>query len=588
MAAAKKSTTTAKKTPVKKVEAVKASAKKTKVEKPAKVIRKKAVEEARELRNELRTGTPVVTPLPKKAKKSGAAAFSAAVAGMQKKTEKTPAKGGEAPHVIVIARAGTGKTTTSVGSLNYLRKTPNVFTPSPQQQAIFDAIAQETPESVHMVAFNKSIAMELEKRLPLGVTASTMHSMGFSILRDDARYRRTKMNQYAVENILEKLSGIGYRDMYKQKFPVNEIKRLVELCKMNLIDPNDEDFNAQIDEVASHHEIEMSKPELIVDMVRRSLLKSMETYHEISFADMIWLPVVMKMRCKKYDLLIVDEAQDLNRCQQALAKMCSRRLVMVGDDRQAIYGFAGADCESIPRMIEELKETDRGVVVLPLTVTRRCGQAIVEEARKIVPEFEAHPSNGIGLVNTLPDAKFQETVKETDMVLCRVNAPLVSYCFRLLKEGRKARIQGRDIGQGLISLLKKMKANDLPELVEKLEAWYDAETEKLMRKKFTSEAQMIALDDKKDCLMCFCDACESVDEVIRKIESIFTDSGSGVLLSSVHRAKGLESDHVFILQPNLMPHPMAKNEWQIEQEHNLRYVAITRAIKELTYVVAGQ
>ena len=60
----------------------------------------------------------------------------------------------------------------------------------------------------------------------------------------------------------------------------------------------------------------------------------------------------------------------------------------------------------------------------------------------------------------------------------------------------------------------------------------------------------------------------------------------GVLLSSIHKAKGLEADRVFLIEPEgaPVPHPMAKQDWEIEQEWNLRYVAITRAKKELIYV----
>jgi superfamily I DNA/RNA helicase len=79
-----------------------------------------------------------------------------------------------------------------------------------------------------------------------------------------------------------------------------------------------------------------------------------------------------------------------------------------------------------------------------------------------------------------------------------------------------------------------------------------------------------------------------VDEVIQKIESIFTDDKTtpGIMLSSVHKSKGLEARRVFILLPEEapMPHPMSKTSWGREQEMNLKYVAITRAIEELVWV----
>ena len=62
------------------------------------------------------------------------------------------------------------------------------------------------------------------------------------------------------------------------------------------------------------------------------------------------------------------------------------------------------------------------------------------------------------------------------------------------------------------------------------------------------------------------------------------ETPKGILLSSVHRAKGLEADRVFIIEPGLMPHPGAKSDWQRVQEDNLKYVAITRAIRSLFWV----
>ena len=108
--------------------------------------------------------------------------------------------------------------------------------------------------------------------------------------------------------------------------------------------------------------------------------------------------------------ILVHNCQDLNRCQQALAKKAGKRLVLCGDPMQAIYGFAGADAESMPRMARELAAAPisfigdpvpgcRGCTTLPLTVTRRCGKAIVREANKLVKDFEAFETNPEGKVS---------------------------------------------------------------------------------------------------------------------------------------------------------------------------------------------
>jgi DNA helicase-2/ATP-dependent DNA helicase PcrA len=56
------------------------------------------------------------------------------------------------------------------------------------------------------------------------------------------------------------------------------------------------------------------------------------------------------------------------------------------------------------------------------------------------------------------------------------------------------------------------------------------------------------------------------------------------LFMTIHKSKGLENNTIFILHPELLPHPAATQEWQMQQESNLKYVAITRAIENLIWV----
>jgi len=72
------------------------------------------------------------------------------------------------------------------------------------------------------------------------------------------------------------------------------------------------------------------------------------------------------------------------------------------------------------------------------------------------------------------------------------------------------------------------------------------------------------------------------------IGGIFSDDTRGIVLSTIHKSKGLENDRVFFLLPELLPSRFATMDWQLEQEENLRYVAITRAKKELVYVHTRQ
>ena len=574
--------------------------------------------------------------------------------GQKLKEKSTKSKStNTAPHVIVKALAGTGKTTTGIEGLKILKGEKSEFTPSPQQQAIWDTIGEsDKDDSVCFVAFNKSIATELQTRVPKGVDAMTMHSLGFTAVRNAFGYKQPK-SYWPIVDIISEIMEMDYKEIMKRKPNlIKATEKLVSLCKMNLVGVHphnptqeytpDECYDKQgwverLSQLASHYDVDLNgDAEEVFNLVPKVLekCKDVASLKSITFDDMIWLPVVLNLPIAKYDLLLVDECQDLNRCQQALAKKVGDRLVLFGDVNQAIYGFAGADSESMSRMAEELnndckycsgmgkvyvktaRKADtqgvqpcsqckgkRGCLTLPLTVTRRCGKAIVEEARKIVPEFEAHGDNGEGKIDRMnienPDElkglSYRASVRGGDMVLCRVNAPLVSECFKFIKEGQAANIQGRDVGAGLISTIKKLMKNvditstaDIAYLSAALSDWFHNETIKENRKKQPNESRLIALQDRYDCLECFIEDQTTVEGVIKRIENIFTDdkTSPGIKLSSVHKAKGLESNRVFILLPKgaEMPHPMSKSAWQKKQEMNIKYVAITRAIKELIWV----
>ena len=414
-----------------------------------------------------------------------------------------------------------------------------------------------------------------------------MHGMGFKAVT--RAFPKVRVNEHRADDIIASLLNRDIRDIRRESpVFVSATKQLVNLCKMNLSETDLESLNELVD----HYDVDFEGTDKakVFDMVPKVLERCRDVQRDgcIDFSDMIWLPVALNLPVYKYGVLLVDEAQDLNRCQQELAKRAGQRLILCGDPSQAIYGFAGADSESMKRMGEELP----GCITLPLTVTRRCGKAIVIEAKKYVSDFEAHESNGAGTIGRgaydINDPNnYRVKVQDGDMILCRCNAPLVSECFKFIKQGRKAVIQGRDIGQGLISTITKMKATSVEDLVKKVSDWLFKEVSKENAKRNPSEARIQALEDRHDCIIVFTEGAKTVDDVISKIDSIFTDNKEtkGIRLSSIHKAKGLEAHRVFWLRlPKTEFVPENESHWQTEQRYNLMYVAVTRAIEELVYV----
>ena len=170
------------------------------------------------------------------------------------------------------------------------------------------------------------------------------------------------------------------------------------------------------------------------------------------------------------------------------------------------------------------------------------------------------------------------------MIISRKSAPLVDLCLKFIKNDIRAYVKGKDLGEGLINLVKKMKAKNLNSLFNKL----DEEVEKIEKtaKGRNAEAKIIAFKDKVECLQVIAESVTSIKELISKLETIFSDNEKdSFTFSTIHKSKGLEADNVFIVIPNKLP-LVWKNQldWQFEQEMNLKYVAITRAKKKLYFV----
>lgn len=313
----------------------------------------------------------------------------------------------------------------------------------------------------------------------------------------------------------------------------------------------------------------------------------------IDFDDMIWLPVISGTRFFQVDWVMGDEWQDTNPIRRALARKMLKpngRAMFVGDRHQAIYGFTGADNDAIDQVVREFKCTQ-----LPLTVTFRCPQAVVAEARTVVSHIEAHETAPAGLVGYSRHDEFmklattQGELTPHDAILCRNTKPLVQTAYALIKRGVACHVEGHDIGMGLLKLVNRFDARTLDQLIDKLQAYGEQQSAKLIAK--GRETQAEALMDRIETILVIAEGCKDADCVRTKIMNMFQDSENErkptLTLSTVHKSKGREWQRVFILGREMyMPSKYARQQWQIEQERNLEYVAITRAQSELIFVEA--
>jgi superfamily I DNA/RNA helicase len=324
----------------------------------------------------------------------------------------------------------------------------------------------------------------------------------------------------------------------------------------------------------------------VVEMAQHIYKLSLAQTDVIDYDDQILFPLVKNIPVKfQKDLLILDEAQDSGRARQALINKFIKEggcFVIVGDDRQGIYGFAGAQANALDALIEQHQ-----MKVLPLTVCFRCPKTVIREAQKLVPDIEWHDDAAEGEVTTM--TALPKEILKTDAILCRNTAPLIEQAYALLRAGIACKVEGRDIGVGLLTLVNRWKVSSIDAFLNKLEAYREREVQKAMARNNEEKAEQV--NDKCATLVHLCRVCldrqqQSLNDLRAFIDSIFADNVSGVAtLCTYHRAKGREWTRVFLFEHSKRcPSRFARQEWQKAQESNLSYVAVTRAMETLIYV----
>jgi DNA helicase-2/ATP-dependent DNA helicase PcrA len=477
-------------------------------------------------------------------------------------------------NAVINAKAGSGKTTTLVEAMKLI----------PEK------------EKVLFVAFNKAIEQELSARLKgyPNVEVRTYHSLGFALLRNNlGTQNKVRINEYKYTTFINNNIHILAPDSYSlrkddmRQFKTN-LKQIVDYARFNLAETVGE-----IKEICKKYGITLvlNEPEIVPTI----LSWGRNHLTEIDYTDMIWLCIErdVKTRTYKYDYIFIDEAQDSSIMQQALIKKCFKRgsrFVAIGDEFQCINAFAGADQDAFKRM-----QSEPNTILLDLPITYRCPKQVVEFAKHITGVNIEVPETAIdGEINL--DVNPYDP-KDNDMVLCRNTAHLVKLYMKYNRINKKSYLKGRNIGDTFKTLLWQidqaylsrdmMTDGVFPRLYERLFEMINKEISisGMDYEEVVNTRQIMDYIDTIKALEALSEGLVWKDDLITKIETIFTDNDKdGVCLSTIHKAKGLEADNVYILCPSLIPSKYAKKEWEITAEENLVYVAITRAKKSLNYI----
>jgi DNA helicase-2/ATP-dependent DNA helicase PcrA len=462
-------------------------------------------------------------------------------------------------NLVVRAGAGSGKTTLLVEIVKRLAG-----------RTIF-------------LAFNKAIQVELERR---GVFAKTFHGLVYSaVTRFYSSMSRASVDANKVRNLVRE----RYSDADQRTYGTFVVK-LVGLAKNSGMGFLMDDTEQNWDNLAAKHDLEIEDAKgnhaTAIEMARAMLITSNEaarTNGLLDFDDLLFLAVKEGITLPTYDNVLVDEAQDTNAIQRAIIRKImhdTSRLVAVGDPSQGIYGFRGADSDAMDLIKSEFDADE-----LPLTVSYRCATAIVKHASQY-GVIEAAPGAVEGAVRYVKrDEKYIDQMQAADLVVCRLTKPLIELAYGLMMARKPAYMMGREIGEGLVNLIKKQQAKGILNLIAKLDESTTREIERAKAKGDDAKAERA--EDRRDCIMFLIDTLpeneRTIPELIRVIENLFRNKADAVVLATVHKAKGLESNRVFWMNYDYVS-KWARQPWQKQQEVNLRYVAATRAKSELVLI----
>lgn len=457
------------------------------------------------------------------------------------------------------------------------------------------------------LAFNRAIAKELQPKLPGNFKVQTFNGLGYGAwMRANPQISRFELDERKLGKLVSQTAKDRKISLSSDQW--DSCRRFVSAVMQAGLSPGnigtpllpDEPENWM--EIADAIWIPREDVEFLVDIAREVLERDIALAKEgkISFDDQIYCSAILGGQFPKYPVLFADESQDLSPLNHLMIQHSIRpdgRLVAVGDSRQAIYAFRGADSDSMRKMRAVMPRwADR-----QLTMTFRCPAAIVKRQLEHYPAYRAAPGNPEGLFHqyrfddseielegqgwNIPEIRKLYPAGRSLAVLCRNNAPILSLAFKLIRGGQGCQVFGRDIGKGLLALSKKILPDDNSSAVSCVAAISDwLEREESLARANGKEEKVAGIRDKGESLL----AClqgsgaRSAGELRAVIEQLFEREAGQIVLSSIHRAKGLEWDTVVHLDPWRIPSKFAKrlaaagDTSQLKQEFNLRYVAETR------------
>jgi DNA helicase-2/ATP-dependent DNA helicase PcrA len=495
--------------------------------------------------------------------------------------------------VCILAGAGSGKTTTIT------RRIANQVA-----QGVFGA------EQILAVTFTDKAAREMRSRLEElgadGVRARTFHAAAFAQLR---WFRGEPPGRILASKALL-MRQIGNTLPMPYKFrPAVDLATEVEWAKNRRLTP--ETYRRGLD----GHEPPI--PDDLMARVFREYERRKEASGALDFEDLLGLaialledePEALAQVRDRYRAFTVDEYQDVNQLQQTLLELWLGErddLCAVGDDYQSIYAFTGATPDYLLALPKRFPEA----TVVRLESNYRSTPQVLALANRLVPllggaEKQLRETHGPGpepdlrgfadpdgeaafVVERVRELHAAGTPLEEMAVLTRLNARSADFEEAFSEAGipsQGAALLTRDAARQLLKALGGSTSRAIAQDVRQIageHGWVHPPPDKLGERELTRQndlARLVRLATDFD------DGQRNVADWIAWLRERF-DHGAqgGVHLLTLHRAKGLEWDAVFLprVEERELPcKPALGDERAIAEERRLLYVGITRARRHL-------
>ncbi|MFN2470807.1 MAG: ATP-dependent helicase [Gaiellaceae bacterium] len=507
----------------------------------------------------------------------------------------------EAVHgaVCILAGAGSGKTTTIT------RRIANQV-----------AAGAFSPSAILAVTFTDKAAGELRHRLQAlgvtGVAARTFHSAALAQLN---YFRPDEPRRIVSSKALPLRNAAGFLPRAYRFRPAGDLATEVEWAKSRRLTPG-----TYLGALGDH------QPPIPAELMQR-LFWRYESWKadsgRIDFEDLLELAVrlldeddqALATVRDRYRAFTVDEYQDVNLLQQELLDRWlgpRDELCAVGDDYQAIYGFTGAS----PQFLLSLPGRFPDATIVRLEENYRSTPQVLELANRLVPKlggaektlratrpegpepllraFAEPVSEAAFVVERVGELEAEGVALEEMAVLLRTNARSADFEEAFHKAEipfQGASLLARDAAR---QLLKRLRGAGGPvgEIVRAVAAEQGLIVpplpDGLGERELTRQndlARLVRLAEAFD------DGERGLTEWVADLQQRYgPDAGRGVHLLTLHRAKGLEWEAVFLprVEEKELPSRLARTPDEISEERRLLYVGITRAKRHLAVTWAAR